>query len=491
VSALVVACVLVPLATALGAALLGRRPAPQRALSLAGVAAFFGCALALLVEVGRGGTLRSTMGGWPAPFGIELVADPLGAGMVMITALMGAAVLVFQLGDADPAPASPALHPMVHAMLAAVSGAFLTGDLFNLYVWLELMLVSSLGLLVYRAGTRHLEATLKYFVLNAVGTLLLLIGVAYLYAATGHLGFGALAAAARGGDIAALTPFIVVVAIAFLVKAGAFPLFSWLPASYHTLPAPLLALFAGLLTKVGVYALLRLFGGIFPTTPSFVFEALAWIAAATMLFGVLGAAYHWDMRRILAFHIVSQIGYMLLAVALASEAGQRASIFYIVHHIVVKANLFFVAALIARHTGSYDLRRCGGLFSARPALAGLFAVPALSLIGIPPLSGFWAKLLVIREALAQERWALAAIALSVGLLTLYSMAKIWLGAFWKKHPSEGWAPPTDARLGPAWVAAGALALVTLAIGLWPEPLLRFAAYATEHLAATPPEALAP
>ena len=488
-SALLVACVLVPLATSLGTALLGTRPRAQRALSLAGVAAFFACAVALLVHVGRAGTLRSTMGGWPAPFGIELVADPLGAGMVVITALMGAAVLVFQLADADPAPDHPTLLPMTHAMLAAVTGAFLTGDLFNVYVWFELMLVSSLGLLVYQAGVRHLEATLKYFVLNAIGTLLLLAGVAYLYAATGHLGFGALAAAARDAEAGSLTPFVVVVALAFLVKAGAFPLFAWLPASYPTLPAPLLALFAGLLTKVGVYALLRLFGGVFPMTSAFVFEALAWIAAATMLFGVLGAAYHWDMRRILAYHIVSQIGYMLLGVALASERGQLGTIFYVVHHIVVKANLFLIVALIARHTGSYDLRRSGGLFTARPALAALFAVPALSLVGVPPLSGFWAKLLVVQETLAQGRWALAGVALLVGALTLYSMAKIWMGAFWKPHPDDDWTPPTDTRLGPAWLASGVLALVTLFIGLSPEPLLRFAAFAAEELPAALPEGL--
>jgi multicomponent Na+:H+ antiporter subunit D len=486
VSALLVACVLVPLATALGTALLGRRPTAQRGLSLTGVALFFAASVALLVRVAGEGPIRVTMGGWPAPFGIELVADPLAAGMVLVTAVMGASALVFQLADADPAPPAPALLPMVHAMLAAVSGAFLTGDLFNLYVWLELMLVASLGLLVYRARTRHLEATLKYFVLNALGTLLVLVGVAGLHAATGHLGFGALAEAARAQDAARLSPFVVVVALAFLVKAGAFPLFAWLPASYHTLPAPLLALFAGLLTKVGVYALLRLLGGIFPVTPAYVFEALGWVAAATMLFGVLGAAYHWDVRRILAFHIISQIGYMLLGVALASRAGHVGTIFYIVHHIVVKANLFLVAALVARHTGSYDLRRSGGLYATRPALAVLFAVPALSLVGIPPLSGFWAKLLVIRETLAQGRWALAGVALFVGLLTLYSMTKIWLGAFWKKHPDASWAPATDARLGPAHLATGALALVTLYFGLAPEGLLRFAALATEHLAAGAP-----
>jgi len=480
-SALIVACMLIPLATALAAALLGTRPAAQRGLSFVGVGLFFATAVALLVTVLRHDVIRVTMGGWPAPFGIELVADPLAAGMVLITATMGLATLVFQLGDADPSPEAPTLLPLVHAMLAAVTGSFLTGDLFNLYVWLELMLVASLGLLAYRTGRDHLEATLKYFVLNALGTLLALAGIAYLHAATGHLGFGALAAAAREGDPTRLAPFIVMVALAFAVKSGAFPLFAWLPASYHTLPAPLLALFAGLLTKVGVYALLRLLGGIFPATPGFVFEALAWVAAATMLFGVLGAAYHWDVRRILAFHIISQIGYMLLGIALDSAAGREGTVFYIVHHIVVKANLFFVAALIFRYTGSYDLRRSGGLFATRPALAAIFAVPALSLVGIPPLSGFWAKLLVVRETLVQGRWVLAAIALVVGFLTFYSMAKIWIGAFWKNHPDPAWQPHTDSRLGPGYVVTAALALVTLTIGLAPEQCLKFAALAAENL----------
>ncbi|MBX3247311.1 MAG: Na+/H+ antiporter subunit D [Myxococcales bacterium] len=483
--ALLLSPILVPLVTALSTSLLAARPVAQRRLGLVGITAFFACAAALLAHVATEGTLRASMGGWPAPFGIELVADPLGAAMVLITALMGASALVFQLSDADAAPSAPSLEPLVHAMLAAVSGAFLTGDIFNLYVWFELMLVSSLGLLAYRTATRQLDATLKYFVLNTVGTLLLLVGIAYLHAATGHLGFGALSEAARDHDALRLAPFVVMVALAFLVKAGAFPLYAWLPASYHTLPAPLLALFAGLLTKVGVYALLRVLGGVFVLTPSLVFEALGWVAAATMLFGVLGAAYHWDVRRILAFHIISQIGYMLLGIALASREGHVGTVFYVIHHIVVKANLFLIAAIIFRHTGSYDLRRSGGLYAVRPGLAALFAIPALSLVGIPPLSGFWAKLLVVRETLAQGRWGLAAIALFVGLLTLYSMAKIWFGAFWKKHPDEGWRPAEGAHLGPAYLATGALALVTLYLGLAPEGLVRLAELASAELVGGP------
>ena len=478
---LVTTPLLVPLGTALVAQLAAEQPRLQRAVSLAGVFVLLGCTLALLAQVELHGTARVAFGGWEAPFGIEFAADRLGASMAVITAIMGAATLVFQLSDADPAPHSPTLLPLVHALLAGVGAAFVTADLFNLYVWFEVMLIAALGLLAHGAAARHLDATLKYFVLNAIGTLLLLMSIAYLYGITGHLNYGALEAAGQAIDPLRLLPFVAALSLAFLIKAGAFPVYAWLPASYHTLPAPLAALFAALLTKVGVYAVLRLLGDLFTNAPHLVFETLGWVAVATMVFGVLGAAWHWDMRRILAFHIISQIGYMLLGIALASREGTVGSVFYIIHHIIVKANLFLVAAIVFRLAGSYDLRRCGGLYKLRPWLGVLFLVPALSLVGIPPLSGFWAKFIVVREALLQGHYVWAAAALLVGFLTLYSMMKIWFEAFWKKHPAADWTLPGDTRLTPAYVATIALALLTVAIGVWPEPLVQFAQQAAESM----------
>jgi multicomponent Na+:H+ antiporter subunit D len=265
-----------------------------------------------------------------------------------------------------------------------------------------------------------------------------------------------------------------------LLKSAAFPLYAWLPASYPTLPAPVLALLAGLLTKVGVYAVLRTLSDVFVPASAAVFETLGWIAAATMVGGVLGAAYHWDMRRILAFHIVSQIGYILLAVALGGQSGNAAALFYTVHHIVVKANLFLIAGMACALAGSYDLRRIGGLAAARPGVAMLFAVPALSLVGIPPLSGFWAKLLVLQEAFAQGRIAWSALALAVSALTLYSMMKIWIEAFWKPHPQADWHA-AKVHLAPAWCATLLLAAVTLAIGLAPQALVAYAQAAASTL----------
>jgi multicomponent Na+:H+ antiporter subunit D len=481
---LLIAPVIVPLGTALLTTLLAARPRAAQALSLLGALALLGCALALTARVIESGTLRGSFGGWDAPFGIEFAADPLGASMVLITALMGVACLLFQRSDADPAPESPTLHPLIHALLAGVGGAFATADLFNLYVWFEVMLLASLGLLALGLGRRHLDATLKYFVLNALGTLLFLAGIAGLYGLTGHLNFAALEIAGASVEPARLLPAAALVALAFLVKAGGFPLFAWLPASYHTLPAPVLALFAGLLTKVGVYAVLRLVGDVFDLD-AVAYTLLGWIAVATMVAGVLGAAFHWDIRRILAFHIVSQIGYMLLGIALHSPAATVGTVFYILHHIIVKANLFLIAAMVWRLTGSYDLRQIGGLWKTRPWLGVLFLIPALSLVGIPPLSGFWAKFIVVREALAQGQAWWAAAALLVGFLTLYSMMKIWFEAFWKTHPQAAWTLPAGTRLGPAWATTLGLAALTLAIGLYPEPLYRFAERAALMMAGAP------
>ncbi|NLE85928.1 MAG: Na+/H+ antiporter subunit D [Myxococcales bacterium] len=480
-SSLVLTPVLVPLGTALLTAALVGQPRAQRLTALLGTGALLGCAGALLREVQRMGPVRTHLGAWPAPFGIELVADGLGAAMVLLMAIVGAVTLLFQQSCADPAPARPGLLPLFSVLLAGVGGTFVTGDLFNLYVWFEVLLLAALGLLALGGQVRQLDATLKYFVLNTLGTLLLLVGIGYLYAATGHLNFGALREAAGRGEAASWLPFLVVPLLAFLVKAGAFPLFAWLPASYHTLPGPLLALFAGLLTKVGVYAILRTLSDVFAASPRVIYECVGWLAVPTMIVGALGAAYHWDLRRILAFHVISQIGYLLLGVGLGTMAGASATVFYLGHNVLAKTNLVLIAAIVFRLGGSYDLRRCGGLYKARPLLAVMFLISAFAMVGAPPLSGFWAKLMLIRETLLLERGVWAAAALTTGFLTLYSMSKIWLEAFWKERPPRdeshgseaGHALERPEGLGCAYAAVGILAGLTVALGLFPEPVVSF------------------
>jgi multicomponent Na+:H+ antiporter subunit D len=483
---LATAPVLVPLATAMLALLAGSRPRLQGGISAGGILLLLGCAGWLLARTATGDVPRVAFGGWEAPVGIEFALDRTGAALVLITALMGAASLLFLAADVDAAPRHPMLLPLLHGLLGGVGGAFATADLFNLYVWFEVMLICALGLFALGGRREQLDATFKYLGLNFFGTVLLLMAVGLVYGATGHLNYGALGEASLRWPPALGGALLLMLTLAFLVKAGAFPFFAWLPASYHTLPITVLALFAGLLTKVGVYAVLRTLGDVFAAPPPWLFEALGWVAVATMVAGVLGAAYHWDMRRILAFHIVSQIGYILLAIALGTPAACAAALFYTVHHIVVKANLFFIAGLIRQRCGSWDLRECGGLYLQAPALGLLFMVPALSLVGIPPLSGFWAKLLVLQEAVAGGRAAWVVAALAVSVLTLYSMMKVWLEAFWKTHPqpaaSIGFAA---GRLWPAHAATLVLAAVTLWIGLAPQRLLEFSRAATAGFGVSP------
>ncbi|TAH51240.1 MAG: Na+/H+ antiporter subunit D [Betaproteobacteria bacterium] len=475
---------LVPLVTALLAAALPRHARLRRGASLAGAVALLVCAAALFVRVSRGGAISVAVGDWPLPYAIEFVADGLAAALVLTAALLGVCAVVHALATGPASEERAGLHPLLHALLAAVMAVFLAGDLFNLYVWFELMLIATLGLLVLGAEQRHAEAALKYFAVSMLGTLLMLAAVGLIYGATGHLNLAALGAAALAPQVAAALPApVTLLLLALLLKAGVFPLFLWLPASYHALPVTALALIGGLLTKVALYVVLRLLGGVFVNVPGLLVEALGWLAVITMISGVLGAAYHWDMRRILAFHIVSQIGYLLLGVALASPAGTAGTAFFLIHNVLVKAQLFLVCGLMWMAAGHHDLRRIGGLYAARPLLALLFLIGAFSLVGVPPSSGFWGKLLLVREAFAQDRLAWGGAALGVGLLTLYSMSKIWLEGFWKPHPeTRPQRSFAHAALSPvAYLAALALTLPILALGLYPEPAMRHLELATQAL----------
>jgi len=464
---------LVPLTTSLLCILSQSSPRLQYRLSLTGSLVLLLVAVGLIYQVSMHDNVALTAGNWPLPYGIEIVVDRLGSALVLIAALMLTVCLLWQRSHADSAPDSALLLPLMHGLIAGSCAAFIAADLFNLYVWFEVALICALGLLARGGSIKQLDATLKYFVLNLVGTLLLLTAVAFLYATTGHLNFTALGAATSNADASIMLPLLGLLMLAFLVKAAAFPFFAWLPASYHTLPAPVMALFSALLSKIGICALVRMLSATFFPAPDVLMAVLSWIALLSMVFGVLGAAYHWDMRRILAFHSISQVGYMLLAMSLASQAGDAATIFFALHHSLVKAGLFFCVAMIFVQAGHYDLRRIGGLYASHPGLSVVFLIFALSLVGIPPLSGFWGKYLIVRECFVQGEYLAGGLALSVGALTFYSMMKIWKEAFWKPHPDKSWSPGKPQQLVSAYTGLALLLLVVLWMGLYPEPLIGF------------------
>ncbi|SOE51063.1 Na(+) H(+) antiporter subunit D [plant metagenome] len=476
--------VLIPIAASALCMVLWRSPSAQRATHLASLTLMLLAAWLLLREVRAGAVVAMTFGGWAPPFGISFVADRLGAAMVAVAAVLALATGIFSLSTTRQRHVHNGVYPLLQGMLAAVNGAFLTGDIFNLYVWFEIMLITAMGLLVIDKRRAQLDGALKYAAMNLLSTLLFLLAIAILYGLAGTLNMADLARVLPDTEPStALAVSAALFLVGFGIKAGYFPMFFWLPASYHTLPIGLLALFAGLLTKVGVYACFRVFTLLFMGGET-LRELIALMAAGTMLFGVFGAAVQWDVRRILSFHIISQIGYILLGLALGTAAAFAGAIFYILHHIIVKANLFLIAGAMHRASGTYDLRRSGGLMRSQPLLALAFAIPALSLAGIPPLSGFWAKFMVIDASFRADAAWLAATGLFVGLLTLFSMSKIWIEAFWKTPP----VPRSRVRRVPMpmMLGIGALALITAWIGLQPETLLAFSQAATTPLMA--PEA---
>ncbi|MCE8006440.1 Na+/H+ antiporter subunit D [Aestuariivita sp.] len=473
-----------PFLTAVVAFLL-RNSGAGRWVSLLGNVALLILAALLMGQVLDQGVIAGQMGGWQGPFGITLVADYLGGVMVVITAITALAVSIYALGDIDERKEHLGYHALFNVLIGGVTGAFLTGDLFNLYVWFEVMLISSFGLLVLGGSKEQIDGGVKYVTLNLVSTILFLAGIGLVYGMTGTLNMADLARTMPEVENQGLVTVVAVMfMIAFGVKAAVFPLFFWLPASYHTPAFSVSAVFAGLLTKVGVYALIRMFTLVFDGDVAFTHTILLWVAGFTMVTGVLGAAAQNDIRKILSFHIVSQIGYMILGLALLTPLAVAGAVFYLVHHIIVKANLFLIGGVVERAAGSTDLKKIGGLYKSAPLLAVLFLIPAFSLAGFPPLSGFWAKYILVAASLEIEAWVIAGVALLVGLLTIYSMTKIWAEAFWKAHP-EGLQPELS-RIEPRVRRAmllpiAGLAALTLVIGFFPEPFVVFAETAALQL----------
>ena len=480
--------VVIPLGAAAVTLLVRRWAALQRGVMEAAVVAMVGSAALLLVRTTSNGTIVMKFGGWDRPFGVTFVADVLSAILCVAAGIVALAVAIFARADVRARRRRAGFDPLFLGMLAAVNGAFLTGDLFNLYVWFELMLVTALGLVTLDRRRAQIDGAIRYAAMSMMGATFMLVGIGLLYGEAGTLDLMHLSTTLAGRVPSVTSSVAAYLLLAGLVlKAGIFPLFFWLPASYHTAPISVAAALAGLLTKVAFYACLRVFVVVFGVgTGTAVVSGLpplfALLAAATMLVSVLAAIAQVDVRRLLAFHIVGQVAYLMMGLALASEQGNAAAIFYTVHTMLVQTGLFLGAGAIARAAGGYDLRALGGLIREHPRFSVLFAVLALSISGVPPLSGFWAKALVIdaafRSGTSGAGWLVAA-ALVTGFLTLYSMSVLWTQAFWRPRTREG----HTARQIPTAMVAGValLAACTLGLGVAIEPAVRLSRVAAIQL----------
>jgi multicomponent Na+:H+ antiporter subunit D len=438
-SALVPLPVILPLLGAGLALMLSKRPGLQRAVSTTVLTVVVVVAAVLVHQADRHGPQVVWIGAWKAPLGISLVADRLSALMVLVSAVVTLAVLVYSLGqgmtgDGDEAPVS-IYHPTFLVLSAGVSNAFLAGDLFNLFVSFEILLFSSYVLLTLGGTGARIRAGTVYVVVNVLSSSLFLIALAAVYAATGSLNLAQLA-----GRLDALPPGVrlvlqLLLLTTFSIKAAVFPLSFWLPDSYPTAPAPVTAVFAGLLTKVGVYAIIRTQTLLFPASP--LTDLLLWAALLTLLtllIGILGAVAQSEMKRMLSFTLVSHIGYMVFGIALGTTVGYSGAIFYVVHHITIQTALFLVLGLVEWRAGSTSLVKLGGLARVAPLLGLLFFVPAMNLAGIPPMSGFLGKVALTDAGLrfgTPLAYAVVVAGMLTSLLTLYAVAKAWNLAFWR------------------------------------------------------------
>jgi multicomponent Na+:H+ antiporter subunit D len=487
VNALVPLPVLVPLVGAGVALALTRYPRVQRVVSLAALTLVLAISVVLLVGV-NDGPLVLDVGGWASPVGIALVVDRVSALMLTVSVTVTLAVLVYSLAqgvaDGDEGAPLTIFHPSYLVLSAGVSNAFLAGDLFNLYVGFEMLLVASF-VLISLGGTRErVRAGTTYVVVSLLSSLVFLTAIGLVYAATGTVNLAQLSGRLAEIDPGTQLVLQLMLLVAFGIKAALFPLHAWLPDSYPTAPALVTAVFAGLLTKVGVYAIIRTQTLLFPGGR--LDDLLMWAALVTMVVGILGAVAQQDIKRMLSFTLVSHIGYMVWGIAMSTDQGLSAAIYYVVHHITVQTALFLVAGLIERRGGTTSLSRLGSLARLAPLLAVLFFVPAMNLAGIPPMSGFLGKAGLIQAGVADGGALEAALvvgALVTSLLTLYAIAKAWNQAFWQEAPEE--LPETPSSGGMVGATAGLVAL-SLALTVIAGPLYEYTDRAARDLRARAP-----
>ncbi|RDV14783.1 Na+/H+ antiporter subunit D [Pontibacter diazotrophicus] len=443
----------------------------------------------LLYEVSQTGFLTTQIGRWPAPFGITLVADLFSALILASASIVGIAVFLFSLQGLDSMRKKYGYFPLLLFLQLGVSGVCLTGDIFNLYVWFEVLLICCFALLALGGTRAQLEGTLKYVTINFFASGILLTGVGVVYSLYGSLNMAELAQVVRQPDHPNL-PLLTLCSVFFLtgfgIKSAIFPLFFWLPASYHTPPIAISAFIAGLISKIGIYSLIRLFTLIFIPDAAFMQPLLLVLSALTMVIGVIGAAAQKDFRKILSFHIISQIGYMLMGLAIFTPLALAGSIYFIIHNILVKTNLFLVSGVVAQQHHTFSLKKLGGLYLKQPFLALLFFLSALALAGIPPLSGFWGKFMLAMGGFEAGNYGIVAVSLCVSLVTLFSMTKIWNEVFWKAKPPKSSKPAVAKAVSirhPMLLYAPLVLLLVfiLLISLYAQPVIALAQRAANQL----------
>lgn len=402
----------------------------QRIISLIVMVLVSGISIIIIGQIKNNGIQTLQLGGWQAPYGIGLVGDMFSMLLVLTSSIVSLCCLLFSFKTIGQGREKHYFYSLFLFLITGVNGSFLTGDLFNLYVFFEILLLASYVLVSLGGGKLQLRETMKYVIINVLSSAFFLIGIAYIYSLTGTLNLAHISVRiAEAGQDGFITTVALLFLLVFGIKAGLF-LFYWLPGSYQVPPAAISALFAALLTKVGIYAIIRMFTLVFYHEPEITHTMIGVLAALTMILGGIGAIGYWDISRILTYNVIIGSGFILAGLATFSSFGLLGTVYYLVHDMIAKALIFLIAGVIIYLTGTRNIKEMSGLIRNHPYLGWMFFIAALALIGIPPLSGFIGKVFITRGSFEAEYYWLGAIGLITSLMILYSLMKIFMNVFW-------------------------------------------------------------
>lgn len=413
-----------------------RKTKAQRYISV--TAAFLGLlsAIALFYKVYHSGILIMNAANWRAPFGIVFVADLFSSSLVLITALASLAVSVFSAAGINRARMLYGYFPIFHFLVMGLNGAFLTGDIFNLYVWFEVIIISSFVLMTLGGRKAQLEGAVKYMALNILASTFFLTGIGIMYGITGSLNMADLALRMPRVQNQSLVHLCsIFFLLGFGIKSAVFPLYFWLPSSYHTPPSAVAATFGGLLTKVGIYAMFRVFTLIF-TPDDDLKNLLIVLAIFTIVTGMFGALIKDNIRRFFSSLIVCHIGFMVGGLGMYTKVAMMGAVFYLFHDILVKTNMFLIAGLIRLLRGSMNIKLLGGIYREYPKISLVIALVLFSLVGIPPLSGFWPKIYLLEAGFDTKSYVLSGAIIIGSFITLFVIARMWSEVFWKEASAD-------------------------------------------------------
>ncbi|WP_397469529.1 Na+/H+ antiporter subunit D [Psychrobacillus sp.] len=444
----------------------------QRITTVIGLLLSLASAIVLLKKVKTDGVQALTLGSWAPPFGITMVSDMISALLVTSSIVISLFVVWYSFSSIGEEREKAFYYPAILFMLTGVNGAFTTGDIFNMFVFFEVLLMASYVLIVLGGEKVQLKESIKYILVNIVSSSLFVITVGYLYSVVGTLNMADISVKLAGiGQAGIITVIAVLFLIVFGIKGAIFPLFFWLPSSYAAPPIPVLTLFGALLTKVGVYAIMRTYTLFFTTDIGFTHELLMMISILTIAAGCIGALAYFDVKQIIIYNIVIAVGVILFGASIMNESAMIGSVFYLIHDILIKGALFLLIGIVIKITGTSDLRKMGGLMKRYPVLAWSYLVAAFGLAGIPPLSGFIGKLLIVQGGFQGEHLWQSIFILASSLVVLLSVVRIFIYAFWgAEKETQEISPKTYRHL---LTPAITLVAITVLYGVGSEYLVPF------------------